>query len=163
KVRGLTYRLVDFYTLFYFKYVKDNHSKDERWWTNNMLSPSVASWQGFSFELLCLLHLDQIKEALGISGIATAVSQWNGEHSQIDLIIDRADRIVNLCEMKFSTTPYEITKAYAQRLRERAADFCSATKCRKGISNTFVTTYGVKQGMHSSVVTSQVTLDDLFC
>ena len=99
---------------------------------------------------------------MGISGIASSVSQWKNETSQIDLIIDRADRIVNLCEMKFSNAPFEITKAYAERLRNRMADFCVATKCKKGISNTFVTTYGVKQGKHSSIVNNQVLLDDLF-
>lgn len=162
KLRGLTYRLIDFYTLFYFKYIAHNHDKDPKWWSNNMLSASVAAWQGFSFELLCLQHLPQIKEALGISGIATSVSQWRNDTAQIDLVIDRADRIVNLCEMKFSVEPFEITKAYAERLRTRMADFRQSTKCKKGISNTFVTTYGVKQGKHSSIVNAQVLLDDLF-
>lgn len=162
KVRGLTYRLADFYTLFYFKYIANNHDKDPKWWSNNMLSASVAAWQGFSFELLCMQHLPQIKLALGISGIATSVSQWRNDTSQIDLVIDRADRIVNLCEMKFCVEPFEITKAYAERLRNRMADFRQSTKCKKGICNTFVTTYGVKQGKHSSVVGSQVLLDDLF-
>ena len=64
--------------------------------------------------------------------------------------------------MKFSNAPFEITKAYAERLRNRMADFCASTKCKKGISNTFVTTYGVKQGKHSSIVNNQVLLDDLF-
>ena len=158
----MTYRLIDFYTLFYFKYIANNRDMDPKWWSNNMLSASVSAWQGFSFELLCLGHLPQIKDALGISGIASSVSQWKNETSQIDLIIDRADRIVNLCEMKFSNAPFEITKAYAERLRNRMADFCVATKCKKGISNTFVTTYGVKQGKHSSIVNNQVLLDDLF-
>ena len=162
KVRGLTYRITDFYTLFYFKYVANNRDMDPKWWTNNMLSASVTAWQGFSFELLCFLHLNQIKETLGISGIATSVAQWKNEKSQIDLIIDRADRIVNLCEMKFCTEPYEITKAYAEHLRNRMADFKSSTKCRKGLNYTFVTTFGVKQGKHSSVVTNEVLLDDLF-
>lgn len=162
KLRGITYRLIDFYTLFYFKYIAHNHDKDPKWWSNNMLSASVATWQGFSFELLCLQHLPQIKEALGISGIATSVSQWRNDTAQIDLVIDRADRIVNLCEMKFSVEPFEITKAYAERLRTRMADFRQSTKCKKGISNTFVTTYGVKQGKHSSIVNAQVLLDDLF-
>lgn len=162
KLRGITYRLIDFYTLFYFKYIAHNHDKDPKWWSNNMLSASVAAWQGFSFELLCLQHLPQIKETLGISGIATSVSQWRNDTAQIDLVIDRADRIVNLCEMKFSVEPFEITKAYAERLRTRMADFRQSTKCKKGISNTFVTTYGVKQGKHSSIVNAQVLLDDLF-
>lgn len=162
RLRGLTYRLIDFYTLFYFKYIAHNHDKDPKWWSNNMLSASVAAWQGFSFELLCLQHLPQIKEALGISGISTSVSQWRNDTAQIDLVIDRADRIVNLCEMKFSVEPFEITKAYAERLRTRMADFRQSTKCKKGISNTFVTTYGVKQGKHSSIVNAQVLLDDLF-
>lgn len=160
--RNTIYRLSDFYTLFYFKFVEENHSKDRKWWSNNINLPSINAWQGFSFELICLLHTDQIKNKLGISGISTSVSAWKNATSQIDLVIDRADRTINVCEIKFSVNPYEITREYADRIRMRNADFVSATKTRKGIISTFVTTYGVIQGVNSSVAMSEVTMDDLF-
>ena len=84
------------------------------------------------------------------------------EGAQIDLIIDRADRMVHLCEMKFSVGPYELKDAYEKKLRQRMTIFREATKCTKALVNTFVTTFGVADGMHKSIVNSEVTLDELF-
>lgn len=84
------------------------------------------------------------------------------EKGQIDLVIDRRDRVVNLCEMKFSTGPFDITKAYSEKLRNRMSLFRSVTKTTKSLANTFVTTYGVKNGKYSGIVSSQATMDDLF-
>ncbi|MCQ2974022.1 MAG: ATP-binding protein [Bacteroidales bacterium] len=161
-LRDSIYKLTDFYTLFYFKFVENNNSKDFSWWQNNLQSSAIKSWQGFSFELVCLLHLDQIKKALGIAGISTSASGWRSDNAQIDLVIDRADRIVNLCEMKFSVEPFEITKDYADKLRERMSIFRVRTKCKLTLSNTFITTYGVRMGKNSAVVNAQVTMDELF-
>ena len=161
-MRNNIYRLTDLYTLFYFHFIENNHTNDSAWWTHNMLTPKVMAWQGFSFELVCLLHLDEIKKALGISGISTSAFCWRAENAQIDLVIDRADRLVNLCEMKFSTELYAIEKNYADKIRERVAIFREKTKCKKGIQTTFVTTYGVANGKHSAVAQSQITMDDLF-
>lgn len=167
-VRNTLYRISDPYTLFYFKFLQSNNSKDEHWWTNNMLSHSVEAWQGFSFETICLSHLDQIKSKLGIGGIATTASSWRkmgGEKdkgTQIDLVIDRADRVINLCEMKFSSSPYSITKEYEQTLRNRMALFKAETKTTKSLATTLVTTFGVIHGVHSGIVQSEVLLDDLF-
>jgi len=82
--------------------------------------------------------------------------------AQIDLIIDRADRIVHLCEIKFCTGPYELKKDYEQKIRERMTLFTTATKCRKTVVNTFITTFGVADGLHKSIVDSEVKLDALF-
>jgi hypothetical protein len=108
------------------------------------------------------LHLQQIKKALGISGISTSASGWQIKDAQIDLVIERADRFVNLCEMKFSVEQYEITKEYADKIRDRMSLFRENTKCKMTLQNTFITTYGVRIGKHSSIVNSQVTMDDLF-
>ena len=121
---------------------------------------------GYAFEQICMLHIPQIKKALGISGMLTEASSWMGsdgvEKGQIDLVIDRRDRVVNLCEMKFSTGPFDITKAYSEKLRNRMSLFRSVTKTTKSLANTFVTTYGVKNGKYSGIVSSQATMDDLF-
>ena len=161
-LRDSIYKISDLYTLFYFKFVEKNNTKDTAWWQNNLQSAVIKSWLGFSFELIGLLHLQQIKKALGISGISTSASGWQIKDAQIDLVIERADRFVNLCEMKFSVEQYEITKEYADKIRDRMSLFRENTKCKMTLQNTFITTYGVRIGKHSSIVNSQLTMDDLF-
>ena len=116
--------------------------------------------------MLCLDHVQQLKGALGISGVQTLVCSWNSsaveKGAQIDLVIDRRDETVNLCEMKYSSTQFVITKDYEEKLRNKIAAFREETKTRKSLMLTLVTTYGVKENMHSGCVQSQVLLDDLF-
>ena len=115
-----------------------------------------------------MIHLEQIKQKLGISGIATTTSSWRklgdeeNKGAQIDLVIDRADRIINLCEMKFSEQPYSFSKDYEEKLRNRMAIFKEDTKTRKSLVTTMVTTYGVLKGIHSGIVQNEVLMDDLF-
>lgn len=170
KTKDVIYRLVDFYTLFYYRFIANDHSQDEQWWSHHLSQPAINNWQGFGFELVCLLHLPQIKKALGISGMATSASAWriapnksDGQSgTQIDLIISRADRIIHLCEMKFSTKPYLVTSAYDNELRNRAAIFQHSTKTTYSIVHTFVTTFGVPNAQSFSLIHSQVTMDGLF-
>lgn len=115
---------MDFYTLFYYRFIDNFNAQDEEWWSHNIQSHVIESWQGLSFELVCFMHLMQIKRKLGITGISTSASSWRYIPSkkneldttekgvQIDLLIDRADRVINLCEMKFSVKPYYITADY---------------------------------------------------
>ena len=172
KRKGTIYRLADFYTLFYYKFVGQMDSKDEQWWTNNYDSHAVQAWQGVAFELVCLTHLPQIKHALGISGISTSASSWrytgaknnpNDNGAQIDLVIDRGDHTINLCEMKFCTTPYVVSAEYEQHVRDRIVLFREKTKTTKSLVSTFVTTFGVANGLHKSIVQKEVTAKDLFC
>lgn len=160
------YRIKDFYTLFYYKYVNGIDTKDSLRWTHLSSTPQVSSWQGFSFELLCLLHLDEIKKALGIDRILNDASAWRskqpGQNTQIDLVIERADHNINLCEMKFSSGMYAIDKGYEQKLRERMSIFQAETMTRCSTRITMVTTYGVLQNKHSGIVNDEVLLDDLF-
>lgn len=170
KTREGLFRLTDFFTLFYYKFIEPNNTKDGLWWSNNLDSRSVSAWMGLSFELVCLKHHKQIKTALGISGVGTAIYTWRSKAEkgnglpgfQIDLIIERADRIIHLCEMKFSTDLYGISKSYEMKLRERMGLFRMATKNKKALVNTFVTTYGVVNAKNKSIVHSEVTMDDLF-
>lgn len=160
------YRIKDFYTLFYYKYVNGIDMKDSLRWTHLSSTPQVSSWQGFSFELLCLLHLDEIKKALGIDRILNDASAWRSrqpeQNTQIDLVIERADHNINLCEMKFSSGMYAIDKGYEQKLRERMSIFLAETMTRCSTRITMVTTYGVLQNKHSGIVNDEVLLDDLF-
>lgn len=167
-IRDSFYRISDNYLLFYYKFIRGNNSKDEHYWTHNITMPAVAAWQGFSFEAVCLQHLSQIKKKLGISGVATNSSSWRKkgsvsfQGSQIDLLIDRADRVINICEMKFSQLPYSISKEYERNLRMKLACFKEETKTRKSLSLTMVTTYGVMHGIHSGLINNEVVMDDLF-
>ena len=164
----MMYRLVDFYTLFYYRFVSNNTSGDEQWWTHNFESSKVYAWQGLTFETVCLTHTSSIKKALGISGMATSVSSWrkkaDASHhgAQVDLVIERADRIIHLCEMKFSKSEYRISDEYARQLRERLGLFIESTKTRLSPVITFVTTFGVANGMHNSIVHSEVRMEDLY-
>ncbi len=168
KVKDTIYRLVDFYTLFYYKFILQDISGDEHWWSHNFESRQISTWQGLTFEIVCLMHTGCIKRALGISGMATEVSSWRKVASedqkggQIDLVIKRADRIIHLCEMKFSKSEYRITEAYEQLLRQRLELFQSSTKTKFSLVITFVTTYGVADGAHHSLVHSEVTMEQLF-
>lgn len=171
KTQDCIYKLSDFYTLFYLKYIEPNKdSFDEQWWYNHSKSHSVEAWQGLSFELLCLMHIRQIRNALNIGAVATDVSAWfdkadksaQTRGSQIDLIIERADRIIHLCEIKFSLEKFSISADYEQLLRTRTGLFREKTQTRKTLLNTFITTYGIVNGKHSSIVGGEVDLDGLF-
>ena len=164
------YRLSDFYTLFYFRFVEGNRSRDEQYWLHHYTDRSVESWEGFTFEEVCLRHLAQIKHGLGISGMATKASSWryvpgkgvDGKGAQIDLVIKRSDKIIHLVEMKFAESKYSITKDYANRLQERKALFMEQTKIVRGAVLTFVTPSGIAQNSNSGIVHSQITSKDLF-
>jgi len=167
KNNGEIFQLVDFFSLFHIKFIKNYDGKDPYHWEHKLLSTQHRSWSGYAFEQVCLSHIDQIRKALGAGEIASDVSAWRGSDSdgnacQIDLVIDRADMIINLCEMKYSVKPFVISKKYAQRVRESVGIFTSATGTTKAICQTFVTTFGVEKGKYYSVVQREVTMDDLF-
>ena len=161
---------MDFYTLFYYKFVDAIDSKDEQWWTHNYNSHSVESWQGYAFELICLIHIAQIRKCLGIAGISTSASSWrylpnkseNDKKAQIDLVIERGDRNINLCEMKFCVGPFTIKNSYAEDVRRRIQLFKEKEKTTYGLISTFVTTFGVADGIHKDVAEAEVTAEDLF-
>ena len=170
KTKLTLYRLADFYTLFYFRYVDGNRSRDEHYWQHHYTDRGVASWEGFTFEEVCLRHLPHIKKGLGISGMATEASSWRfvpqkddpRKGTQIDLIIKRADKVIHLVEMKFSETPFVITKAYEKQLQERKSLFMEITGILHGVVHTFISPMGLSKGLHSSIVHSQLTVEDLF-
>ncbi len=162
KERNMLFQLTDLFSLFHLRYVKGYAGQDEHCWQNMIDSPSRRAWCGYSFEQLCLHHIRQIKLKLSIAGVSSDVCSWKGEGGQIDLIIDRRDQVINLCEIKYSQGEYAITKQYDEHLRERAENFRSVTKTRKALHQTFISTYGLKNNMYSGNIQSQVLLDDLF-
>ena len=160
--RGTLFQLTDLFTLFHLRYVKGYKGQDEHHWQNMLDSPSRRAWSGYSFEQLCLHHIRQIKSKLGISGIQSDVCSWKGDGAQIDLLIDRRDQTINVCEIKFSQSEFEITKQYDTLLRTRLEKFRSASKTRKALHQTFITTYGVKDNAYKGNIQSEIVLDDLF-
>lgn len=156
------YRITDNFCLFYRHFIACNRTDDAEYWQHNQNSPSIASWRGFAFENVCFQHIFQIKSALGISGVRTETYSWRGMESQIDMLIDRADRLINLCECKFSSSDFIIDKEYDRKLRERQTSFIAETKTRKPTLMTLVTTFGLKRNEYSGRFQNVITSDDLF-
>ena len=169
KAKGSVYQLIDNFTLFHFRFIADKPNPDAHFWTLSMKAQPVVVWKGLAFERLCLWHIPQIKAALGISGVLTEVYAWRHEPDdvrpwgvQIDLLLDRADRVINVCEMKYVSGEYVIDAETERALVRKCETFGAVTKTKCAVHLTLVTTQGVVRNAHSGVVQSEVTLDDLF-
>ena len=165
KDKGQLYQLSDMYTLFFLRFVKGYQGLDKHAWSN-MPDAKRSVWAGYAFEQVCIHHVDQIKQALGISGIASSVCSWSYKSStqgaQIDLIIDRSDKCVDLCEIKYCIGPYDIKKDYAEWMQERRQLFRDATGTKKTLRLTMISSGGIKTNKYSTCLQGQVKLDDLF-
>jgi len=162
KAKHTRYRLVDNFCLFHLYFLHRKTTDDPQFWQHNQNSPSVNSWRGFAFENVCADHVWQIKFALGISGVHTETFSWRGRESQIDLIIDRDDRLINLCECKFSSREFVIDKEYDTVLRERQAAFLEETGTRKSTMMTLITPFGLKRNEYFGRIQNTITSEDLF-
>lgn len=162
KEKDHLYQLVDLYSLFYLNFIKNSSPDDENFWLSAMEFPIYRTWSGYAFEMVCLHHIPQIKNALGISGVQTSVYTWHHKQAQIDLVIDRKDQVVNLCEMKFSIGTYTLTKKYVENLRNKISIFQTATKIKKAVFLTMITTYGVTQNQYAFVPQNHIIMEDLF-
>ena len=170
KAKDSLYQLCDYFTAFYFKYIKNNYGKDEHYWSNSTDNPARRTWEGLAYEQVCKDHIFAIKRKLGISGILSEESSWfirsnNKEEAngaQIDLLIKRRDRVTTICEIKFSSAQYQITKAYDLNLRNKIELFKIETNCKDSIQLVMISTYGLKENEYSSLIQNQITMDDLF-
>ncbi|MEO7444757.1 MAG: ATP-binding protein, partial [Ferruginibacter sp.] len=135
-------------------------------WQQLSNTQSYKAWSGFAFENVCLKHGDKLKEALGIAGVFTEISAFyfKGDRyldgTQIDLVIDRNDNVINVCEVKFYDKPFTLTKAYAHNLRQKLAIFQEKTKTRKTVFLTLITVFGIIPSMHSTGFVQQEVLSD---
>ena len=167
---GIVYQLSDYFTMFYFRFIRQYYGRDEHFWTFTIDQPARRAWAGCTFEQVCKDHIDQIKHAIGIWGVMSEQSTWyskpqkdsSARGAQIDMLIARRDHVINICEMKFSQSEYTIDKDYELQLRNKVGTFRDATGTHDALHVTMITTYGVKPNSHSGIVQSQVTLDDLF-
>ena len=174
KKRGAIYRLVDEYSVFYHKFIHTNKKSKPGLWTVLSASQKYKIWTGYAFETLCQKHVHEIKKALGIEKVYTETSSFresiltnkaiskSNSSVQIDLIIDRNDKSINLCECKFYSAPFILDKKYAQILISRKAAFRSITQTRKQIFTTLITNFTMKMNEYSlEAVDNHLTISDL--
>lgn len=170
KKKETLYQLADYYTAFYLHFVRDNYGKDEHFWSNSLENPSRRVWEALIFEQLCKDHIKQIKHKLGISGVLSEETSWftladdqkGISGAQIDLLIERRDRVINICEIKFYHDKFSIDKSYEMILRNKISNFIKATETKNSIQLTMITTYGLKKGIYNTLVSNEITMEDLF-
>ena len=175
KTKEATYQLIDNYTLFYFDFISENTNGDEHFWSSSAGSPIHYSWAGRAFERVCMQHVSQIKAALGFSAVVSSVHSWTykgtkdpdtgktlTKGAQIDMLIDRNDDTINLCEMKYTNAPYVITEEEDNRIRNRRETFVRETGTEKTVLLTMITSFGLAPGGYSDDIQCQVTMADLF-
>lgn len=168
KSRDTIYKLADEFTHFNLKFMENNRSTGSGTWQRLATGQSWRSWSGVAFERVCLKHVVQVKKALGISGVYTEESAWRHlqkkrKGAQIDLLIDRKDFVINICEMKYSESEFVIDKGYATELENKRDVFRRETQTKKSLFLTMVTTFGVKSNDYSkALIQNALTMDALF-
>ncbi len=169
KNRDTVFRIIDFYSVFYLKYIVNNVGNRNNTWQNLSTSASYHSWMGYAFENICLTQLNPIHVALGIGGVYTKVSSFyfkgNDElpGAQVDMVIERNDGIIHLCEAKFTNTEFVLTKEVNQALRRKRLVFQAVTKTKKMVVSTLFSTYpAIQNQYYNEEIHSEVSLESLF-
>ena len=168
KTKGALFQLIDCYTLFYFQFIATNPINDEHFWSKSIDTGEYNNWCGLAFERVCLLHSRQIKARLGIGGVISSEYAWwvdneDGKRgAQIDLLIDRNDGVINLCEMKYTKAPFRIDASYEANMLNKRSRFIETTHTQKAVHLTMVNSQGLERNSYSDEIQSQVTGDDLF-
>jgi predicted AAA+ superfamily ATPase len=169
KEKDSLYRLSDSFSLFYYKFMHTQKGHEKGQWISRQSTSGYLSWCGYAFENICFSHLDQVKKALQIGAVQSTASSWlqpgtsSEAGAQIDLLLDRADQCINICEIKFSTQPFVIDKKYARELEQKLAAFRQNTLTRKTLFLTFITTYGLSDTIYKEQLADvDITMDALF-
>lgn len=169
KRKNAIYQLIDCFTLFYYRFLADGPT-DEHFFTNQVNTPAINIWMGLAFERICFMHIDKIKQKLGISGVYTDINSWYCKAdpdkgisgSQIDLLIVRNDRVINLCEMKYANSEFTVTEKVDRSIRQKIQDLTLLTNTKYAIYPTLITSYGVVENSYSGNLQAVITMDDLF-
>lgn len=165
KQNGGIYQLTDFYTLFYNKFCK-RRTTDDHYWRNHLDTNTMNNWYGLAYERVCMYHFRNIIRALRLDSIHTEFYSWRSKTSspgaQIDMVIDRSDNVVTICEVKYSKGDYLLKKSEYEKVLNRISTFDDEKKGRKAIQPVAITTYGIKQNEYSDVFYKTLTMDDLF-
>lgn len=163
KKKGNLFRLSDEYSMFYLKFIEPNKTNGKGQWQRLMTSQSYKTWSGFSFEAVALKHIEEIKKALKIEAIYSTNSSWFNENAQIDLLIDRDDNVINVCEMKFYNGIYKIDKNNYLNLKNKIAELKQEIKTRKNLFLTLITSHGIAENKYSrELVSNSFDLDIFF-
>lgn len=168
KQNDVLYRLSDEYSHFYLKFIDKKTSNTKNEWLKISQSPQYQNWSGYSFENVCFKHIEAIKMVLGISGINTEISSFwhkgsaNHKEFQIDLLIERADNVINICEIKFTNNEFQMEKEYSDKLRTRREAFRTLSKTKKILFNTLISSFEVKNIENSGQIDQSITMDKLF-
>lgn len=172
--KGQYYKIQDPYITFYFKWIKPAKSaleklnKPEGYWLSKSQTSSYHAWSDIAFEAVCYLHINQIRKALSLTASALPYGwRYIGSRlktgAQIDLLFIRGDNAITICEIKFSRSPYTITKVTAQNLKQKIEIFKQVTNTKKQLFTAMICTYGLKPNLYSDeLISSVVTLDNLF-
>ncbi len=159
-IKSTLYRIYDEYCLFYLQFMQKYKGAK---WTHIFQKQEYKIWCGYTFETICLKHIESIKKAMKCDQINSTNFSWNNAHAQIDLVIDRDDDVVNLCEIKFYNEEFVIDADYLKKLRNKENEFRKARKSKKGIYTAFITTWGVKENQYSNaIVSNNLTMEALF-
>jgi hypothetical protein len=165
KKKGVMYQLVDHFTLFHLAFIKDSSDDDPDYWMKKRETQAFRTWRGYAFEQVCLSHVWQIQKAIGVAGVITHVESWRSEKTdpgaQIDLLINRNDNVISLCEMKFSDSEFALTKKQAQEIRRKRNVFIEETGSKKAVHIALITPIGVTRNAYYDVVQSIITTEDL--
>jgi AAA+ ATPase superfamily predicted ATPase len=169
KKKESVYKLTDLYSLFYLKFIKQHKATGKGTWKQLVTKNTYTTWSGYAFENICMLHIQQLKKALGISGVHTITNSWvfRGNEAlpgaQIDMIIERADNTINLCEAKFTKENFTVTKKYAAELKLKKTIFKQVSRTRKAIFTTLLTTYpAIRNKYYADEIEAEITMDKLF-
>lgn len=163
------YSICDFYTVFYLKFIENADAYEPNIWINKIDNPAFRAWSGYAFEQVCRAHIKCIKVALGIAGVISNNYSWASKGNdtklgtQIDLVIERRDQVINLFEIKFSINKINISKDYDQKLRTKISSFKTETNTKKAVFLTMLSTHGVLANEYAnSAIQNHLTMDDLF-
>lgn len=162
RVRNAIYQLTDNFILFYSNFLLKKISNDQNYWINTMGKPAYNAWAGLAFEMVCLQHTNEIKKGLGIDGVYTDTYAWTNGKAQVDLIFDRSDDVINLMEIKFSSTEYTVTDKYLKNLRNKVSEFQNSYHTKKAIWVVMMTTFGLSNKGYGSEIHTSMTMDILF-
>lgn len=172
KKKGIYYRCIDEYVYFYLKWIEPFKKSATKFskasWTALRTIPSWKSWSGYAFETICMKHIEQIRNALNLDALSFAAA-WRHEGkneedgAQIDLLFNRSDDAITICEIKYTEEPFKIDKEYFSQLRRKIEIYKKVTNTKKQIFLAFVTSSGLKPTVYSQEeVSAVVTLEDLF-
>jgi hypothetical protein len=163
---GSWYLLADSISLFWLRFAGGRGKKEENFWENHLTNAKVREWRRFAYEQICWHHINQIKKTLGIAGVSTTISTWRAKDAKstehVNLIIDRKDDVINICEIEFAESALTIDKKRFDELTAKVPAFQAETGTKKAVHLTMITPYGMKPGAHMGVTDKEITLNDLF-